>query len=97
MSGMGPGRLTIGLYLHVEGEKGRKFVCSLLRVSWSDGSLFRNGTVVTARIELPACFHALVVSPACGYLVMLAQTDEEHDLSHWGFYLKMRCACLLDR
>lgn len=37
MSGMGPDRLTIVLYLYVEEEKGRKFVYSLVWVSWSNG------------------------------------------------------------
>ena len=37
MSGMGPGRLTFVLYLHVGEEKGKKFVYSLVWVSWSNG------------------------------------------------------------
>lgn len=97
MSGMRPGRLTNGLYLHAEDEEGRKFAYSLVQVSWSNESLLRNSTGHCQCKKKTFCFQALVVSPACGCLVMLAEADEGHDLSHWAFHLKMRCACLLDR
>ena len=35
VSAMGPDKLTIVLYLHVEEAKGRKFAYSLVWVSWS--------------------------------------------------------------